>query len=85
MVREQVEAGEFIEVFVDAPLEVCMQRDPKGLYAKAQAGKIRNFTGLDSPYEPPEAPELHILTADMSADAAAEKVIDELVRRGLLG
>ncbi|MBI1235684.1 MAG: sulfate adenylyltransferase subunit CysN [Alphaproteobacteria bacterium] len=85
MVREQVEAGEFIEVFVDAPIELCMQRDPKGLYAKARAGKIRNFTGLDSPYEPPEAPELHIRTADMSADEAAEKVIDELVKRGLLG
>jgi len=85
MVREQVEEGEFIEVFVDAPIEVCMKRDPKGLYAKAQAGQIKNFTGLDSPYEPPETPELHIHTADISADEAAEKVIDELVKRGLLG
>ncbi|WP_420434370.1 sulfate adenylyltransferase subunit CysN [Hyphobacterium sp.] len=85
MVREQVEAGEFIEVFVDAPIDVCIERDPKGLYAKAQAGKIKNFTGLDSPYEVPESPELHINTADMTADAAAEIVIDELVKRGLLG
>jgi bifunctional enzyme CysN/CysC len=85
MVREQVDAGEFIEVFVDAPLNVCIERDPKGLYAKAKAGKIKNFTGFDSPYEEPQEPELHINTADMTADAAAEIVIDELVKRGLLG
>jgi len=85
MVREQVEVDEFIEIFVDAPIEVCIERDPKGLYAKAQAGKIKNFTGLDSPYELPETPDLHIHTGDISADEAAEKVIDEIVKRGLLG
>jgi bifunctional enzyme CysN/CysC len=85
MVRELVEPGEFIEVFVDAPLELCMQRDPKGLYRKAQAGEIKNFTGFDSPYEAPETPELHLKTADMTAEAAAEEVIEQLIRRGMIG
>jgi bifunctional enzyme CysN/CysC len=85
MVRELVEEGEFIEVFIDAPLEVCMQRDPKGLYKKAQAGEIKNFTGFDSPYEAPETPDLHIKTADLSAEEAADKVIAELKRMGRLG
>ncbi|MEE2525880.1 sulfate adenylyltransferase subunit CysN [Hyphobacterium sp. HN65] len=85
MVRELVDEGEFVEVFVDAPLEVCIQRDPKGLYAKAKAGKIKNFTGFDSPYEAPKSPEIHINTAEVSAEDAAERVIDELAKRGLLG
>lgn len=85
MVRELVEEGEFIEVFIDAPLEVCMQRDPKGLYKKAQAGEIKNFTGFDSPYEAPDTPELHIKTDDLSAEDAADKVIAELKRMGRLG
>jgi bifunctional enzyme CysN/CysC len=85
MVRELVEEGEFIEVFIDAPLEVCMQRDPKGLYKKVQAGEIKNFTGFDSPYEAPETPELHIKTDDLSAEDAADKVIAELKRMGRLG
>ncbi|MCP2669716.1 sulfate adenylyltransferase subunit CysN [Maricaulaceae bacterium EIL42A08] len=85
MVRDLVEDGEFIEVFVDAPLEVCMERDPKGLYKKAQAGEIKNFTGFDSPYEAPESPELHIKTAEMSAEAAAEEVIEQLIAHGLIG
>ncbi|GJL96484.1 MAG: adenylyl-sulfate kinase [Hyphobacterium sp.] len=85
MIREQVERGEFIEIFVDAPIEVCIERDPKGLYAKAQAGKIDNFTGIDSTYEPPDSPDLHIRTSEVSAETAAETVIDELVKRGLIG
>ena len=85
MVRELVDEGEFIEVFVDAPIELCMQRDPKGLYKKAQAGEIKNFTGFDSPYEAPETPELHLKTGDITAEAAAEQVIDALIRRGLIG
>ena len=85
MVRDLVGEGEFIEVFVDAPLEVCMQRDPKGLYKKAQAGEIKNFTGFDSPYEAPEKAELHIKTAEMSAEAAAEEVIEKLIASGLIG
>jgi bifunctional enzyme CysN/CysC len=85
MVREMLEEGRFIEVFVDAPLELCMQRDPKGLYKKAKAGEIRNFTGFDSPYEAPETPELHLRTGEMSADEAAEQVIEQLIKNGLIG
>lgn len=84
MARDLVEEGEFIEVFVDAPLEVCMQRDPKGLYKKAQSGEIKNFTGFDSPYEAPEMPELQIKTAEMSAEAGAEAVVEQLRARGLI-
>jgi len=85
MVRELVDENEFIEVFIDAPIEVCMERDPKGLYKKAQAGEIKNFTGFDSPYEVPVTPELHIKTADLSAEEAADQVIAELKRLGRLG
>ena len=85
MVRELVDGDEFIEVFIDAPLEVCMERDPKGLYKKAKAGEIKNFTGFDSPYEVPESPELHIQTDDLGAEEAADKVIAELKKMGRLG
>lgn len=85
MVRELVDEGEFIEVFVDTPLEVCMQRDPKGLYKKAQAGEIKNFTGFDSPYEAPENPEIRIDTTSISAEEAADQVIAHLQQQGLLG
>ena len=84
-VRESLEADEFIEVFVDAPLEVCMERDPKGLYKKAQAGEIKNFTGFDSPYEQPEAPDLHLDTARLSPEDAANLVIALLLKVGRLG
>jgi bifunctional enzyme CysN/CysC len=84
MVRDLMAEGEFIEVFVDAPLEVCIQRDPKGLYKKAQAGEIKNFTGFDSPYEAPEAPELRIKTDETSAELAAEEVIEQLIKHGLI-
>jgi bifunctional enzyme CysN/CysC len=69
--RELVGADEFVEIFVDAPLEECIRRDPKGLYAAALAGKIKNFTGVDSPYEPPEKPEIHIRETEDVADAAS--------------
>ena len=78
MVRSIVGDGEFIEVFVDTPLEVCEQRDPKGLYQKARAGQIKNFTGIDSPYEVPESPELRVSTTVLSPEEAAERVIDRL-------
>lgn len=77
--------GAFLEIFVDAPLEECMRRDPKGLYAKARAGTLRNFTGVDSPYEAPEAPELRLDTAAEDADALAERVMGVLRRRGIAG
>ncbi|MBU6403843.1 MAG: adenylyl-sulfate kinase [Proteobacteria bacterium] len=79
MARERFGADEFVEVFVDAPLAVCEARDVKGLYAKARAGELRNFTGVDSPYEPPEAPELHLL----SAESALDVMVEQVVRRAL--
>ena len=78
MVRNLMGDGEFIEVFVDTPLEVCEQRDVKGLYAKARAGDLPNFTGISSPYESPVNPEIRIDTTDMSAEDAADSIIDYL-------
>jgi bifunctional enzyme CysN/CysC len=84
LAREIAAPHEFIEVFVDAPLEECMRRDPKGLYAKATAGEIPNFTGLGSPYEPPEDPELRLLTLEDDADALADALIEMLHRKNLV-
>jgi bifunctional enzyme CysN/CysC len=81
MARELLGEGEFIEIYVDTPLEVCEARDPKGLYRKARAGLIRNFTGIDSSYEPPEQAELSLKTSDTNPEALAEKVLSELKRR----
>ena len=78
MARTMFADGEFIEVFVDTALDVCEQRDPKGLYSKARAGDIRNFTGIDSPYEPPENPELILDTMQLSVEEAADRIIDFL-------
>ncbi|HEX5756452.1 MAG TPA: adenylyl-sulfate kinase, partial [Arenimonas sp.] len=75
MARELFAPGEFVEVFVDTPLAVAEQRDIKGLYAKARAGQIKNFTGIDSPYEAPETAELTVDTTALSAEAAAEQVV----------
>ena len=76
MVRDMLGEGEFIEVYVDTPIEVCEERDVKGLYAKAREGKIKNFTGIDSPYEAPEAPEIHVNTANMTPEQAADKIVE---------
>ena len=84
MARETVDDGEFLEVYVDTPLEICEARDPKGLYEKARAGKIANFTGIDSPYEPPENAELTLKTDDMSPEEAADQVIAGLRERGMI-
>jgi bifunctional enzyme CysN/CysC len=84
MARELVEPDEFIEIFVDTPLAVCEERDPKGLYKKARRGELRNFTGLDSPYEPPSNPELILDTLNESASDLADRVIDFMRRRGML-
>ncbi len=75
MVREMVEAGEFVEIFIDTPLKVAEARDVKGLYAKARAGKLKNFTGIDSPYENPPKPEIVINTEEMSVEAAADVIV----------
>jgi bifunctional enzyme CysN/CysC len=86
LVRELVQKEEFVEVFVDTPLDVCIERDPKGLYKKARAGKIFHVTGIDSPYEPPENAEIRLRgKGNGSADALAEEVIAELARRGIFG
>ena len=84
MARELLGDGEFVEVFVDTPLGVAEQRDPKGLYQKARRGEIKNFTGIDSPYEAPEAPEIRVETTTMSAELAAETILAELERMGIL-
>jgi bifunctional enzyme CysN/CysC len=85
MVRELVEAGEFIEIFVDTPLEECRRRDPKGLYARAAEGKIKNFTGIDSPYEEPESPEIVVNTSgDTTAEAAARRILETLRDRQIV-
>jgi bifunctional enzyme CysN/CysC len=81
MVRRMIPEGEFFEIFVDTPLGVAEERDSKGLYAKARAGELKNFTGIDSPYEPPEAPEIRIDTTELSADKAAERIVEELLKR----
>ncbi|HTV50738.1 MAG TPA: sulfate adenylyltransferase subunit CysN [Steroidobacteraceae bacterium] len=85
MVRELVREGEFIEIFVDTALEECMRRDPKGLYARARAGLIKNFTGIDSPYEVPERPEMLLATGDRSAAELAARIIAELKARQIIG
>lgn len=85
LARSLVEEGEFIEVFIDTPLEVCEQRDVKGLYKKARAGEIANFTGIDSPYERPENAEIVVSTADQSAEQAAEIIVAKLEEFGVLG
>ncbi|MCG6201619.1 adenylyl-sulfate kinase [Psychromonas antarctica] len=78
MVRDLLKEGEFIEVFIDTPLEICEKRDPKGLYQKARAGEIKNFTGIDSAYEAPINPEIHLQTDGKSAQQCALEVLNYL-------
>ncbi len=86
--RQQARAllgkGQFLEVFVDTPLDICEQRDPKGLYKKARAGEITYFTGIDSDYETPQNPEIHLLTANKSVEECAECVVTKLYQLGYL-
>jgi bifunctional enzyme CysN/CysC len=84
MARALLGNEEFIEIFIDTPLDVAERRDPKGLYKKARRGDLKNFTGIDSPYEPPEAPELRIDTTATTAEAAAEAIVAYLKRRGIV-
>ena len=86
-VRARIEAsrdGDFVEVFVDAPLEVCESRDPKGLYEKARAGEIKGMTGIDDPYEPPETPEVHLKSDEQPPEVLADQVIAYLESAGIL-
>ena len=84
LVRNLFPAGEFIEVFMDTPLQTCEERDPKGLYEKARAGKIKHFTGIDSPYEAPERPEVRLDTSQMSVDDCVNRLISYLLDRQLI-
>jgi len=84
MVRELTAPTAFLEIFVDTPLEECIRRDPKGLYAKAKAGRLEHFTGLDSPYERPESPEIHVTTIGTTPESIAERVLDELHNRDII-
>ena len=80
MIREMVDADEFIEIFVDTPIEICEQRDVKGLYKKARSGTLKNFTGIDSPYEVPENAEIHVNTADNTAQEAADYILEMFIK-----
>ncbi|REL34924.1 adenylyl-sulfate kinase [Thalassotalea euphylliae] len=82
--RALLAAGEFIEVFIDTPIEVCEQRDPKGLYKKARAGEIKDFTGIDSAYDVPQAPELHVKTAEQEIEQCALQIVNYLAEQGYL-
>lgn len=84
MARELLGADEFLEIFVDTPMAICEQRDPKGLYKKARAGALKNFTGIDSPYEPPEHPEIHLAGGSHVPEMLVDQVIKELERRGVV-
>jgi adenylylsulfate kinase len=83
-VRNVLQPGEFIEVFVDAPIEICEQRDPKGLYKKARAGEIKGFTGIDDPYEEPLTPEMVLQAAEKTPDILAEEIISYLKSKGMI-
>jgi adenylylsulfate kinase len=84
-VRANMKPGDFIEIFVDAPIEVCEKRDPKGLYKKARAGEIKGFTGIDDPYEAPNNPELRLDAGSKNAETLAGEVIDYLRKSGKIG
>ncbi|MFC4819878.1 sulfate adenylyltransferase subunit CysN [Dokdonella ginsengisoli] len=84
LARGMVDDGEFVEIFVDTPLEIVERRDPKGLYRKARRGELKNFTGIDSPYEAPEAPELHIDTTRSDPERAADAIVEYLARHGII-
>jgi bifunctional enzyme CysN/CysC len=79
MVRDMLGEGAFVEIFVDTPLAIAESRDVKGLYRKARAGELKNFTGIDSPYEAPQAPDLRIDTTDETPEAAAERIGEHIL------
>ena len=79
LVRELFDKGQFLEVFIDSSLEVCENRDPKGMYAKARKGEIKNFTGISSPYEAPLNPEIHVINNSITLDEASNQIISYLI------
>jgi adenylylsulfate kinase len=82
--RAKLDSSEFIEVYIDTPISVCEQRDPKGLYKKARAGEIKDFTGIDSTYDVPQSPEIHVKTAELSIQKCAEQIVNHLVVQGFI-
>ncbi len=84
LAKEKIAAGEFIEVYIDTPIAVCEQRDPKGLYKKARAGEIKDFTGIDSDYDVPETPQIHVKTAQQSVEQCAEQIVNHLIEQGFI-
>jgi len=84
MIAKQLAEGQFIEVFIDTPIEVCEQRDPKGLYKKARTGEIKNFTGIDSAYEEPENASVVVKTAELSVEECALQVVNYLIQHGYI-
>lgn len=82
--REKLAANEFIEVYIDTPINVCEQRDPKGLYKKARAGEIKDFTGIDSGYDVPKSPEIHVKTAEQSVAECAQQIVSYLAQQGFI-
>ncbi len=84
MVRSLVDSDEFVEIFIDVPLQVCEQRDPKGLYKKARSGEIDDFTGISSPYERPSNPQIHIQNSEESVDECVGLIVDYLKHRGYI-
>jgi adenylylsulfate kinase-like enzyme len=85
MARELLEEGEFFEIYVNTPLDVCERRDPKGLYKKARSGQLKNFTGIDSAYEAPEKPEITVEAGNTPAEELAEEIVRELLGEGYKG
>ena len=84
MAKEMLEAGEFMEVYIDTPIAICEQRDPKGLYKKARAGEIKHFTGIDSTYDVPKFPEIHVKTDEKSILECAQQIVEHLVEQGFI-
>tara|TARA_A100001011_G_scaffold356759_1_gene401044 strand:- start:1405 stop:2001 length:597 start_codon:yes stop_codon:yes gene_type:complete len=84
LVRKLFEKGQFLEVFIDSSLEICEKRDPKGMYAKARSGEIKNFTGISSPYESPKNPEIHIINNSITLDKASDQIITYLIDKKLI-
>ncbi|GAA0821479.1 hypothetical protein GCM10009111_28540 [Colwellia asteriadis] len=84
LAKEKLASGEFIEVFIDTPISICEQRDPKGLYKKARAGEIKDFTGIDSSYDVPQAPQIHVKTAEQSIEQCAQQIVNHLIAQGFI-
>lgn len=84
MAAKLLEEGEFIEVYIDTPIAVCEQRDPKGLYKKARAGEIKDFTGIDSGYDVPQSPTIHVKTDEKSIQQCAEQIVNHLIDNGFI-